>query len=141
MLWTLGLQAILSVFSTFIINREAIKQDISEIRIPMQKSKIPYELFMKNRLFTRSSRSMRISGIERRKKPDETGVFLATAHPAKFKETVEECIGSAIEIPDRLSAFMRRKKQSHLLSNDFNLFKNLIQCLLNFIFILLFQNN
>lgn len=42
---------------------------------------------------------MRISGVERREKPDETGVFLATAHPAKFKETVEECIGLTIEIP------------------------------------------
>lgn len=56
-------------------------------------------------------------------RPNETGVFLATAHPAKFKETVEECIGSAVEIPERLSAFMQRKKQSHRLPNDFDLFK------------------
>jgi threonine synthase len=57
------------------------------------------------------------------KKPDETGIFLATAHPAKFKETVEECIGSPIEIPVGLDAFMQRKKQSYPLPNDFNLFK------------------
>ena len=53
----------------------------------------------------------------------ETGIFLATAHPAKFKETVEECIGKSIEIPDGLKAFMKGKKQSIPLSNDFNLFK------------------
>ncbi len=57
------------------------------------------------------------------KKPDETGVFLATAHPAKFKETVEECIGQDVEVPDRLSAFMQRKKQAFQLSNDYNAFK------------------
>lgn len=57
------------------------------------------------------------------KKADETGIFLATAHPAKFKETVEECIGKSIEIPAGLQVFMQGKKQSILLPNDFNLFK------------------
>ncbi|NLX65285.1 MAG: threonine synthase [Bacteroidales bacterium] len=57
------------------------------------------------------------------KKPDETGIFLATAHPAKFKESVEACVGIPIEIPDGLAAFMQHKKQSIALPNDFNLFK------------------
>lgn len=57
------------------------------------------------------------------KKPNETGIFLATAHPAKFKETVEACIGIPIEIPNGLAAFMQHKKQSIALPNDFNLFK------------------
>src|SRR5690606_5162111 len=35
--------------------------------------------------------------------PDETGIFLATAHPAKFIETVENCIDSKIEIPEELA--------------------------------------
>lgn len=55
--------------------------------------------------------------------PGETGIFLATAHPAKFMETVEECIGESIQIPDALEAFMQRKKEVYTLSNDFNLFK------------------
>jgi threonine synthase len=53
----------------------------------------------------------------------ETGIFLATAHPAKFRETVEECLGEQIRIPEALEAFMQRKKETHTLSNDFNLFK------------------
>ena len=57
------------------------------------------------------------------KKPNETGIFLATAHPAKFKETVEACTGTPIDIPDDLAAFMQHKKQSLPLPNDFNLFK------------------
>src|SRR5690606_6336873 len=49
----------------------------------------------------------------------ENGIFLATAHPAKFKETVEACIGTPIQIPEGLAAFMQHKKLSYPLSNDF----------------------
>lgn len=55
--------------------------------------------------------------------PNETGVFLETAHPAKFKETVESILGRVIEIPERLQAFMKGEKQSTELSNRFEDFK------------------
>ena len=56
-------------------------------------------------------------------KDSETGVFLETAHPAKFKETVENAIGAEVEIPERLAAFMRGEKQSVEMSADFDAFK------------------
>ena len=61
--------------------------------------------------------------LKESKKAGETGIFLATAHPAKFKETVEDCIGKTIEIPEGLKAFMKGKKQSFPLSKDFIQFK------------------
>ena len=42
----------------------------------------------------------------------ETGIFLETAHPAKFKDTVEKIIGEAVQIPEKLQAFMRGEKKS-----------------------------
>ena len=54
---------------------------------------------------------------------DRIGVFLETAHPAKFKEKVDSILGSNIAIPDRLAAFMRGKKQSVAMPNDFDQFK------------------
>jgi threonine synthase len=42
----------------------------------------------------------------------ETGIFLETAHPAKFKDTIESIIGKPVEIPQKLQAFMQGKKQS-----------------------------
>ena len=45
-------------------------------------------------------------------KPGETGIFLETAHPAKFKATVEEITGKEVAIPERLAAFMRGEKKS-----------------------------
>lgn len=56
-------------------------------------------------------------------KPDEMGVFLETAHPAKFKTTVDEILGTDIEIPAKLQAFMQGTKQSVQMSKEFKDFK------------------
>ena len=50
---------------------------------------------------------------------DITGVFLETAHPAKFKEVVEETLGRQIEIPATLQKFLTRNKQSRKMSAEF----------------------
>lgn len=54
---------------------------------------------------------------------DETGIFLETAHPAKFKDTVEEIIGEVVQIPEKLQAFMQDEKKSLSMSKDFAAFK------------------
>lgn len=54
---------------------------------------------------------------------DETGLFLETAHPAKFKGTVDRILKADIEIPAKLKAFMEGTKQSTELNKDFNGFK------------------
>jgi threonine synthase len=56
-------------------------------------------------------------------KAGEVGVFCETAHPAKFKEKVDEILGIDIEIPARLRAFMEGQKQSVSMSKDFADFK------------------
>lgn len=55
---------------------------------------------------------------------DENGIFLETAHPAKFQETVEQIIGKTVDIPLPLQAFMKGEKKSIELKNDYNLFRN-----------------
>lgn len=39
-----------------------------------------------------------------------TGVFLATSHPAKFKETVEDIIGGKLTVPQKLTNMARKSK-------------------------------
>jgi threonine synthase len=53
----------------------------------------------------------------------EVGVFCETAHPAKFKEKVDDILGIDVEIPDRLAAFMKGEKQSVPMTKDFADFK------------------
>ena len=55
--------------------------------------------------------------------PGEYGVFCETAHPAKFKEKVDDILSTDIEIPARLQAFMKGTKQSVEMSKDFADFK------------------
>ena len=54
---------------------------------------------------------------------DEVGVFCETAHPAKFKEKVDDILGIDVEIPERLANFMKGQKQSVPMSKDFTDFK------------------
>ncbi|MGN0214433.1 MAG: threonine synthase [Muribaculaceae bacterium] len=56
-------------------------------------------------------------------KPDEVGVMLETAHPAKFKSVVDNIIGGDIDIPQRLRAFMENPKQSVRMPSAFGPFK------------------
>lgn len=58
--------------------------------------------------------------------PGETGIFLETAHPAKFKQTVDETSGIDLPIPPRLEAFMKGEKKSVGLPADFTAFKTLL---------------
>jgi threonine synthase len=58
--------------------------------------------------------------------PGEVGVFLETAHPAKFKDTVEGIIKHEVAIPEKLAAFMKGTKQSVPLSKDFADFKDFL---------------
>lgn len=56
-------------------------------------------------------------------KEGEVGVFLETAHPAKFLETVEGIIADKVTIPAKLQEFMKGEKQSLPLSKEFADFK------------------
>ena len=59
-------------------------------------------------------------------KEGEFGVFLETAHPAKFKEKVDAILSTNIEIPTRLAEFMKGKKQSLEMEADFAAFKQFL---------------
>lgn len=51
--------------------------------------------------------------------PEAHVVFLETAHPAKFRETVAATTGIEVEIPGRLKKFFNRKKRSIPMRNEF----------------------
>lgn len=50
----------------------------------------------------------------------EQGLFLETAHPAKFIDTVEKFAGKKVEIPERLAKFLNGKKQSVVIEKDYH---------------------
>jgi len=54
------------------------------------------------------------------------GVFLATAHPAKFREVVEPAIGETISLPPVLAEAITRPRHSERLPVDYALLKSLL---------------
>jgi threonine synthase len=59
-----------------------------------------------------------------------SGVFLETAHPAKFLEVVQDTLNTEIQIPEKLKAFIKREKKSIRCSKGFNDFKESLSTLL-----------
>ena len=57
----------------------------------------------------------------------DTGIFLETAHPAKFKDIVEPVIQDTIEIPKRLADFLNREILYINLSNHYPTFKEYLR--------------
>ncbi len=67
------------------------------------------------------------AALEENLTPHQTGVFLETAHPAKFINTMEEIVGyGKIPLPDKLAAFMKGKKQSIPLSARYEEFREFL---------------
>lgn len=56
----------------------------------------------------------------------ESGVFLETAHPAKFKDTVDAIIGVAVDVPQKLQEFMKGEKRIIPMSKDYKLFRSFL---------------
>lgn len=58
---------------------------------------------------------------------EEVGVFLETAHPAKFTETVESVLGKGtVAMPEKLAAFMKGKKRSITMGTEYAEFKEFL---------------
>lgn len=57
---------------------------------------------------------------------DETGVFLETAHPSKFSETIKTATGFEMQLHPRLKEFLKRKKQSSVISPNLSSLSKMI---------------
>jgi threonine synthase len=105
-------------------NTEAIRADISGATYTdAQIAETIKECFTKTGYLLDPHGACGYRALKENLKPGETGFFCETAHPAKFKDTVESIIESPVSIPARLAAFMKGKKQSVSLTTDFCDFK------------------
>jgi threonine synthase len=63
--------------------------------------------------------------LKSRKTP-ASGIFLETAHPAKFKEIVDETLRVPVPIPKELQKFLQHPKKSIPLSSEYQVFKDFL---------------
>src|SRR5688572_17066283 len=59
--------------------------------------------------------------------PDTPGVFLATAHPAKFREVVEPAIGSRLQLPPVLAEALQRPRESRRMPADYQALREFLR--------------
>ncbi len=55
------------------------------------------------------------------------GIFLETAHPAKFKQTIDEILETDTPLPEQLQAFLNRPKKVKRIGNNFKELAILLQ--------------
>lgn len=58
--------------------------------------------------------------------PGETGVALATGHPAKYREIVQQVTGARVPVPPALSRFLGGKRRVRRLSNGYASFRQFL---------------
>jgi threonine synthase len=59
--------------------------------------------------------------------PNEQKLVMATAHPAKFKETVEDILRTTIELPIQLSSLLDKPSKAVSIRNDFEELRGILQ--------------
>jgi len=57
------------------------------------------------------------------KNPNTKGIFLETAHPAKFADVVERILDMKVDLPEQLQSLLDKEKQARLMTTEFSLFK------------------
>ena len=63
------------------------------------------------------------AALDRSLAADEQGVFLCTAHPAKFMEVIEQTLGIEVPLPAELEAVRNKEVRSSTIVGDFNALK------------------
>lgn len=58
--------------------------------------------------------------------PGRKGIFLETAHPAKFDEVVSAAIGAKIEMPPAVRELLKKEKQSVVIPAEYDALKEFL---------------
>ncbi len=115
------------VFDLFNYDVQAIKNRISSYSFSdLQTKEIMKKVYDDTGYLLDPHGAVGFLGLQKyleQNKEDVSGIILETAHPAKFKDVVDEVISGDIEVPKRLQSFMGRRKTSIKISKEYNDFK------------------
>jgi threonine synthase len=88
------------------------------------------EVFQKTKYTLDPHGACAYMALQKELKESEVGIFLETAHPAKFSETVNESIGQPIQIPDSLNEIIKKEKVSIQCQPSLNDLKGVLSTIL-----------
>ncbi|GHB64428.1 threonine synthase [Psychrosphaera saromensis] len=96
------------------------KNLLSSIMIDEDSSQLAVKQLYKNDYVSEPHGAIAYKALKHGLAEDEVGVFLGTAHPAKFKESVENILGELIPLPPELAAVAGLPILSETMDADFD---------------------
>jgi threonine synthase len=87
------------------------------------------ELFSKNNYLADPHTAVGYSGLKKYFEENKNipGIFISTAHPSKFPESVEAITGKPVEIPERLAVLKEKEIQSVQFRNNYEDLKEFLK--------------
>lgn len=108
-------------------NHTLVKQDVHAIAISDAATKDAMrDIFANKGYIMDPHAAVAYQALRLLRQPDESAIFLETAHPAKFKDEVEEILGLSIDIPEALRAAAEGEKRSILIEPTFQALKDVL---------------
>ena len=102
------------------------EENIQGISISDAQTAAAMQALHKNGYVAEPHTALASCGLSKSLKENEAGIFLSTAHPAKFKEKIEEVLGIQIFLPDKLQKASSKKILSETISSDYNSLKEFL---------------
>ncbi|QBY03790.1 threonine synthase [Thalassotalea sp. HSM 43] len=94
-------------------------QDLAGIAIDEEQTQIGVTQLNQLGYISEPHAAVAYKALKYQLKDDEFGLFLGTAHPAKFKDTVESILGTPIALPKELADCSTEEILSVSMANDF----------------------
>lgn len=104
-------------------SHEQMKNEISGYRFSDEETKVAMrDVYENQKYILEPHGAVGYLGLKSylKENPHTAGVFLETAHPAKFKDTVEATLSTSIKIPNGLAKFLDREKKTIEIKSDFS---------------------
>lgn len=106
-----------------------IKKDVYGASFSDQETKrAMFEVYKKHKYILDPHGAVAYLGLNEymRNSKNSSGIFVETAHPAKFGEIVERVIGKKVPIPKQLKSYLKKKKKSVVIENKFEQLKKIL---------------
>lgn len=98
---------------------EIPKACLTGVTIDEESTQIAMRLLAQKGYTSEPHASVAFSALEHELAEDEVGMFLGTAHPAKFRETVENVLGQPIALPEALANCAAEKSLDETISSEY----------------------
>ncbi len=107
-------------------NWQMNEENIQGISISDAQTAAAMQALHKNGYVAEPHTALASCGLSKSLKENEAGIFLSTAHPAKFKEKIEEVLGIQIFLPDKLQKASSKKILSETISSNYKSLKEFL---------------